>query len=198
MSQSVPPSPSRRPGADSAGETSTEQWIHQGEVLVVVMLLLAGAGIAVTTFSPQRGFHYWAAMMPLFGGVSAYLAWSHARARHENTGTVLRQQLLHWLGALGALQLVFLLKTSGQVEFAALGLGALIVLALSTFLAGVYVDWRLCVVGVLLGGIALVGSFMQQFLWAALIPGVAVLGVGIVAWRRRAARTGTGSGAWGA
>lgn len=159
--------------------------IHQGEALVVILVLLAGGGIGVTTFSPQRGFHYWLAMVPLFGGVAAYLAYERARARGESPAGPLRAQLFHWIGLLGAFQLVFLMKNAGQLEYDALGLVALTVLALTTFLAGVHTDWRLCLVGVLLGAVAAAGAYVQQFAWAVGIPALLLLGVLGFVWIRR-------------
>lgn len=176
-SSSSPPAPKQGP--------SLSRRIHQGELLVVVLILLAGAGIGVTTFSPQRGFHYWLAMVPLFGGASAFLAYEHARARGESPARPLRRQLLHWIGLLGAFELVFLLKSAGQLEYDALGLVALTVLALTTFLAGIHTDWRLCLVGVLLGAVAAAGAFVQQFAWAVGIPALLLVGVLGFVWMRR-------------
>jgi len=159
--------------------------IHQGEALFVALVLFSGVGIGVTTFSRQYGFHFWVAMVPLFGGVAAFLAWVRARERNESTAAALRVQLLHWLGTLAALWLVFLLQTAGQIERDALGLVALTTLALATFLAGVHGDWRLCGVGVLLGGIVVAGAYVQQFAWVVLVPAVALLVVVGFAWLRR-------------
>lgn len=172
-----------------SGELSHQ--IRQGEVLFVVLVLLSGAGIAVTSFSPARGFHYWLAMVPLFGGVSAFLAYSRARARGESPAGPLRAQLFHWVGLLGAFQLVFLMKTAGQLEYDALGLVALTVLALTTFLAGVHADWRLCLVGALLGGIVVAGAFTQQFVWALVVPALLLLAVLGIGWRLRGRRPGS-------
>jgi hypothetical protein len=159
--------------------------IRQGEALFVGLVLLSGVGIGVTSFSPADGFRYWVAMVPLFGGVSAFLAWARARTRGESTGGALRAQAFHWLGVLGALELVFLMKSAGQIEYDALGLFALIALALATFLSGVYTDWRLCAVGVLLGAIVVAAAFIQQVIWVVLVPGFALLVVLLIAWRRR-------------
>jgi hypothetical protein len=124
-------------------------------------------------------------MVPLFGGVSAFLAWVRARNRGESPGGALRAQAFHWLGLLGALELVFLMKTAGQIQYDAIGLFALIALALATFLAGVHTDWRLCAVGVLLGAIVVAAAFIQQIVWVILVPAFALIVVVLIAWRRR-------------
>jgi hypothetical protein len=180
---SAPPSPSSSPAGPPTGELTHR--IHQGEALFVALALLAGIGIGVTNFSPRYGFQYWASMVPLFGGVSAFLAWLRARARGDSPGTAIRAQLFHWLGVLAAIWLVFLLKTAGQLEYDALGLVALVVLSLATFLAGVHGDWRLCGVGLVLGAIAAAGAFAQQVVWLLLVPAFALIVVVVIAWSRR-------------
>ena len=177
--------PSTTPSAAPGETPSLGRSIHRGEALVVILILLAGVGIGITTFSPQRGFSYWLAIVPLFGGVSAFLAYERARARGESPAGPLRAQLFHWVGLLGAFQLVFLLKSAGQLEYDALGLVALTVLALTTFLAGVHTDWRLCLVGLLLGAVAAAGAYVQQVAWAVGIPALLLLAVLGFVWLRR-------------
>ncbi len=185
MSSAVqPPTGPHESTPMSAGSTLSER-IHQGELLFGALVLLSAIGIGVTNFAPERGFQYWAAMVPLFGGVAVFLAWSHARARGDATGAPIRAQIFHWLGVFGAIWLVFLLKTAGQLEYDVLGLVSLLVLALGTFLAGVYADWRLSAVGVLLGAIAAAGAFVQQMIWLAVVPAIILIAVIALAWRRR-------------
>lgn len=177
--------PTSPPSSAPQAHPSLRKRLHQGEALVVALIVLAGVGIGVTTFSPARGFHYWLAMVPLFGGVSAYLAFERARAKGVSPAPALRGQLFHWIALLGAFQLVFLLKNAGQLEYDALGLVALTVLALTTFLAGVHTDWRLCLVGLLLAAVAAAGAYVQQFAWAVVIPALLLLGVLGFVWIRR-------------
>ena len=179
MSSATASPPSAPPRSDLA------QRIHQGEALFIVLLVLSIAGIGVTTFSKQYGFHFWVAMVPLVGGVSAFLAWVRARARGESPAGALRMQAFHWIGTLAALWLVFLLQTAGQIERDALGLIALSTLALATFLAGVYGDWRLCGVGILLGGIVAAAAYVQQLAWVVIVPVLALAVVGVISWQRR-------------
>lgn len=174
---SSPPIPSPR--------TDLARRVRQGEALFVALLVLAIAGIGVTTFSKQYGFHFWVAMVPLVGGVSAFFAWLRARSRGESPVGTLRAQALHWIGTLAALWLVFLLQASGQIERDALGLVALATLALATFLAGVHGDWRLCGVGILLGGIVAAAAYVQQFAWIVIVPALVAAAVGVVVWQRR-------------
>jgi hypothetical protein len=169
----------------SSSQSELVHRVHEGELLFILLVVLSGIGIGVTSFSRPYGFHFWMAMVPLFGGVSTFLAWVRARARGESTGGALRAQLLHWVGTLAAMWLVFLLQTAGQLERDALGLVALVTLSLATFLAGVHGDWRLCGVGLLLGVIAAASAYVQQFAWIVLVPGAALVVLGVFLWLRR-------------
>ncbi len=176
---------SDHPASPAAPSSTFAHRIHQSEALFAALVVLSGVGIGVTSFSPQYGFYFWMAMVPLFGGASAILAVGRERPGGETSAAILRMQVLHWLGAFAALWLIFLLQRAGQLGYDALGLVALATLALSTFLAGVHGDWRLCGVGVLLGGIVVVGSYVQQLAWVLLVPGAALAAFAGTAWLRR-------------
>jgi uncharacterized membrane protein len=59
----------------------------------------------------------------------------------------------------------------------------LIMLALSTFLAGVYLNWRLCVVGILMGFGVIVTAMLDQSVFLILVIAIVIAGVSIF-WRR--------------
>jgi hypothetical protein len=65
------------------------------------------------------------------------------------------------------------------------GLVALLTLALSAFFAGLHSDWRICLVGIVLGGTVAGAAWVEEFLWMILIPFLAAAAVGIVWWRTR-------------
>lgn len=172
-----------------ASHSGLARRLHQGEALFAALVVLSGVGIGVTSFSPQYGFHFWMAMVPLFGGASAILAVGRERPEGGSSATILRTQVLHWLGAFAALWLIFLLQRAGQLGYDALGLVALATLALATFLAGVHGDWRLCGVGVLLGCIVVVASYVQQLAWVLLVPGAVLAAFAGYAWIKRRSAT---------
>jgi hypothetical protein len=40
-------------------------------------------------------------------------------------------------------------------------------------------------VGLLLGGVAIAGAYVQQFAWIVLVPGLLLLVVAVILWTRR-------------
>ena len=67
------------------------------------------------------------------------------------------KQLAHWGAFLGAMLLLHSHFVTDLITGDPLGIVVLILLALATFLDGVYVDWRFCIVGVVLAvGVILV------------------------------------------
>ena len=157
------------------------------EMVVAILVLLSGVGIAINDFSPQNGFRYWLWMAPIFGVISLIGACSRARQKQQPIGTVVWTQILHWGGLSVAVYLVYLLQSTGRMTNEAAGLVALVALALTSFLAGVHYDWRFCVVGAILAATAAVAAIVEQFLWILLVFVILVFIVGIV-WTARRAR----------
>jgi uncharacterized membrane protein YesL len=48
-------------------------------------------------------------------------------------------------------------------------------LALSTFIAGIHLGWRLCLVGGFLGAALVAATYLEEYVWILLIAGLAVL-----------------------
>ena len=162
--------------------------VHLDETVLLGLLLLSGVGIALTDFAPSKGFWYWVAMAPLFWGGGIYMEWSRVKDRGESRFKIIQRQTIHWVGYLVAVHLVFLLNYTGRMNSADAGLVALLVLALSTFFAGVYSDWRLTFVGLFLGSAVAGAALVEEFIWLALIPVVVILVGAIVWWRYRTKR----------
>ena len=159
--------------------------IHLDEIVLLGLLLLSGAGIALTDFAPSKGFWYWVAMAPLFWGGSIFMEWSRVKQRGENRFKIIRRQIIHWVGYLVAVHLVFLLNYTGRMNSADAGLVALLVLAVSTFFAGVYSDWRIIFVSIFLGSAVAGAALVEEFIWLALIPVVVIIVAAIVWWHYR-------------
>lgn len=160
------------------------QAFHTQRVILILLVTLSGVGIAVTDSFPTYGYNYWLAMGPIFCAINVYAAWAHLQDRRPGGVSVLVALLLHWAAFLAAIYLVFLLLRAGRMNNEDAGLVALMALALTTFLSGIYSDIRFCVAGILLGAIVAGGSFVERFLWMLLVPLVALLVLAVVWWRR--------------
>lgn len=154
------------------------------ELGFAALLVVSVVGVAIAEFSARWGFSYWVAMVPLFAAASIYTGWKHSAAGREHWRPVLLRQVLHW-GALGlAVYLIFLLERTGQLNREDAGLVAMLSLALTSLLAGVHFDWRLAVLGALLGVATACTAFVEEFFWVVLVLAV-LAGVVVIVWQRR-------------
>lgn len=158
--------------------------LQANEILLIALIALSAIGIAVTDFSPKYGFWYWMAMVPIFGGFSLYTGWSKAAQQGISASVVIRTQLLHWIGLLVAIVVVFFLLKTGRINNIEAGIIALLMFAFATFLAGVHFDWRYMVVGIILGAAVVGAALVQEFIWMVMIPIVAAIILGIIWWWR--------------
>jgi len=159
---------------------------HVEEVVLVVLVLLSAVGVAVNDQSPASALRYWLWMAPTFGIVSIVAAWWRAARSGTSVMTAVQRQVLHWVGVVGAVCLIYMLQRTGRMENEAAGLTALVVIALASFLAGVHSDWRLMVLGVVLG-ITVVGFAILEtiFIWLVVAAIAALAIAGIVFYLRR-------------
>lgn len=159
--------------------------IRIDEALFLTLIALSTIGIGVTNFWPVESFWYWVAMAVVFGLCSIYLGWAKARKRGEGATRIIRIQVLHWVGLLAALFLIFyLFHPTGRLDYNQLALITLLALALTTFLAGVHFDWRFMVVGVILGLAVAGAAFLESIIWVIIVPVVALIGLAIFWWQR--------------
>lgn len=153
------------------------------EIGFAVLLVLSLGGMAVSDFSRDWGLGYWLVMVPLFAAASVYSGWTRARSRGEGVGAQLARQIVHWGVLALAVWVIFLFERTGRLNREDAGLVALLALALTTILAGVHFDWRLAVLGVLLGAAAGAAALVEEFFWVMLIPAL-VAGLVVLLWQR--------------
>jgi len=116
-----------------------KRYLGPDGVIMILLVLLAIVGIGITDFSPLLSHWYWLAMVVV------------------------------WLSVLVAVNLVYFLFHSGRLDSENTGLVILLILALATFLAGMRQDWRLCLLGVLLGVALILATYLEEFLWIILM-----------------------------
>lgn len=151
----------------------------------MVLVVLSGVGVAINNYSPATAFRYWLWMAPVFGVVSTVAAWSRAQRHGQPIGRIVPTQVLHWLGVVAAVYLIYLLHSTGRMANEAAGSAVLIVLALAAFLAGIYADWRLSVLGVVLGVAAAAFAVLEQIVWLVVLPAMVIGLVALALYMRR-------------
>ena len=160
--------------------------IRKDEIVLLVLIIFSGIGVALTDFNPSRGFWFWVAMGPLFWAGSVFMEWPRVKTAGASRMKMIWVQIIHWLGFLSAIYLVFLLNNTGRLNSADFGLVALLVLALSAFLAGVHGNWRISLVGIFLGIAAAGAAILEEYLWLILIlAGIVFMLLAIILRRKR-------------
>jgi hypothetical protein len=148
---------------------------------LVLMVVLALAGIGVTQVEHSGGKLYWLFLVLVYAAISLGLAWRRHREEDQRFLPLIRVQVLHWLGALVAINIVLFFES---VDIASRGAAAdytLLILALSCFLAGVHINWVYTPLGVVLAVTAVGLGYLDQLSVFVLVVPVAVLAVWVFA-----------------
>jgi hypothetical protein len=142
--------------------------------LYIFMVLWAAVGIGYTDLYPQRAVYFWQLTTLVFAAIAiarVFLLGGPGRT------TLALKQVAHWGAFLVAMLLLHSHTVANLVTGDPLGLVTLMLLALATFLDGVYVDWRFCVVGLVLALGVVVVAFLDNSALAVILLGLAALGV---------------------
>ena len=151
---------------------------------LIAVALLCLAGVAVTDLSPQWGFRYWAAMAGVMAVAGIVMSLSRREEADDGPVRQLLDQTLHWAATLLAFGVLYVFQSQDSVSDDEAGLVGLLLIALSTLLAGLRFDWRLCVYGLVLFAAAIAGTLIEQFFWLFVGPAVVVIGFSLL-WRVR-------------
>ena len=146
-----------------------KRYLGANGVIMIMLMLLAIVGIGITDFSPRLSHWYWLAMVVVVGIACIVMEWSRARKKGLGIGAILKNEVLIWLSVVLAVNLVYFLLHSGRLDSENTGLVILLILALATFLAGLRLGWRLCILGALLGGALILATYLEEFLWIVLM-----------------------------
>jgi hypothetical protein len=124
-----------------------KRYIGPDGVIMILLGLLALVGIGMTDFSPQLSHWYWLAMVMVTGIACVVMEWWRGRKKGLTGMAIIKHEVLIWLGVLVAVNMVYFLLHSGRLDSENTGLVILLILTLATFLVGLRLGWRLCVLG---------------------------------------------------
>ncbi|MFN2168727.1 MAG: hypothetical protein ACK2U9_21040 [Anaerolineae bacterium] len=147
----------------------------------VAMVALAMAAIAYTDASPEASFTLWELVPPAFAIICIGTQWSRTEATTAARLRLLGGQVLHWGTLWLAMQVLRLPLFKVVMTADAMGITALLLAILSTLMAGVYLNWRFFLVGVLMVAALLAVAYLEEAaVTIALLAevGLALLAVG--------------------
>ena len=157
-------------------------------LIVCGLALLVMIGLFLANVNPPRARFYWSAMFPVFGIVNIWHELRTPDRRSEPAWRMVVRQVLHWLGPIVAVRIIFLQLSRGQMDADADALATLLILAVTCFLAGVHLDRSFYWVSAVLAIAVVIGTEVEAYLWmlaalAAVALALAVLAA--IALRRR-------------
>lgn len=144
------------------------------------LILLALGGVGYTDINPAGSHLYWLAMVPVFAGSCLLLEWLHERNRGLQWNRVLRAQLMLWFSLLVGVLLVYMLLHSGRLDNENTGLIVLLLLAMTTFAAGLQLGPLVMLLGAFLGVSLALAAYIERYVWLIML-GV-VIGIALLSY----------------
>jgi len=160
--------------AKAAPDAGKHAWLSGRSLqfwLFCILLGLALIGMGLTQASDGGGALYWLIVLWIYALFSLVRAWLQAKQRDESIWSEIHLHVFHWLGALVAVHIVFVLERNDILARNAASDVAMVVLALASYLAGLHFERLFVLIGIILAIMAVVGAFVEQYtLWLVAIP----------------------------
>ncbi|MFO1039629.1 MAG: hypothetical protein U1E45_22525 [Geminicoccaceae bacterium] len=138
----------------------------------IVMIAAAVFGVAYTDLAPQSARSTWRLLAVLYALIAvAHVFWYDGEEKMKRAGI----QAIHWGAVIWAMFIMNGRMVERLVSDDVAGIVLLQLLALATLLDGLYVDWRLSIVGVVLMLGAGVLAFLDQAALTIAIVGIAAV-----------------------
>jgi hypothetical protein len=156
-------------------------------MIVGVLGAMVMIGLFLANYSSDKALYYWCAMFPLFGVASIAHELTRARADGPAFWSILLRQILHWIGPVIAVKILFMQHARGQMSTDAVALTTVLVLAVTCFLAGVNFESSFLWISALLVLAALIGTEIETYLWLVILLfllGLALAAVAVMMVRR--------------
>ena len=149
--------------------------------IYVVWALIGLCGFALSDFAADSRWigRFWLVAGPAGFCVSAWLGYRASRRAGQGSRRIGVRWALHWATFMAAGALGAALVATGHLQWSAFGSLVVLLLALSYFHAGLYLDRRLLPIGGVLGACYLVTLFIPGYQWTL----AGVLMAGALVWQ---------------
>jgi hypothetical protein len=154
--------------------------------VVLLMLLLGFIGVVLTDISKEGAWNYWRYVAVIYAILSLCLN-RHLKAQGWKT-TILTiwHEIAHWTGLIVATAIVAYFVHVGLLGRFEASILTLLLLALATYIAGVYIESTLLIVGIMLGIFAMGIAFLDAYLYNILLPLTLIVGLVLMVFIHRA------------
>ncbi len=154
-------------------------------VVAIIMLVFAFIGLIVNDFLPTGQWFYWRVLAPVYAAVSIWLSWYASKAEGKITVKQIGLQIVLWLGLMASVLIMTVYVDSGIMGRIEGGFAVLVLVAMTTFAAGLFFDPALTLIGIILGLFAVASGLIQAYLSVIAIPVVIVGAIIVVVIARR-------------
>lgn len=148
----------------------------------LALLALTIAGVAFTSVTHTPLIRYW----ELLAAATAIICIATGWPDYDKNGRfeLIWKQVAHWAAIIVAMRIILLPGIQTMFTGPATGYALLLLLALGTFLAGLNISWHLCVLGFAMALAVPAMLWLKQTAFLALLIAAAIIGIGVVLWRR--------------
>jgi hypothetical protein len=157
-------------------------WRELPYLIVLVMTLI---GVAYTSAARRPLVLYWEVLALTVAAVCIFSGWRHTEGRDARL-RLLWTQVLHWGAFLAAMNIVLLPGVQRVLTASSTGLTLLMLLALGTFVAGIHLSLRICLLGLTMALFVPAIAWLKQSAVFLLLATIAVVGIGLAVWWIRA------------
>ncbi|OGT49096.1 MAG: hypothetical protein A3F17_04010 [Gammaproteobacteria bacterium RIFCSPHIGHO2_12_FULL_41_15] len=158
-------------------------------VVAIIMLVFAFLGLIINDFLPTGQWFYWRVLSPCYAIISVWLTWYVDRSKGTLSGKNVGLQIVLWLGLMASILIMTVYVDSGIMGRIEGGFAVLVLVAMTTFAAGLFFDTSLTIVGIILGLFAVGAGLIQAYLSVIAIP-IVIIGAVIVVIIARRGRNG--------
>jgi hypothetical protein len=138
--------------------------------VALLMLALGFLGVVLTDIESDGAWHYWRALAVIYAALSLALSLYLKHQGLKASLFTIWHEIAHWLGLILAISVVSYFVNIGLISRFVASLQILPLLALATYLAGIYIEMSFIPIGISLGCFAVGIAFLDQYLYNILIP----------------------------
>jgi hypothetical protein len=149
-----------------------------------LILILSMIGVGLIEVSVSWSLYYWFGAYLVTGLL--FIVQDKVSAKERAGGSATMQHVLHWVGAMAALGLVFLFIQTERVDASQAGLIAVLLLGFAVFTDGLRIHLRYMLVGIYLFITAAIMAYVESFIWWFLLLSIALI-VFEIYWMRKSA-----------
>ena len=148
----------------------------------LLMLALGFFGVMITDIKKDGAWEYWRIISVVYALISLVMSWHLKQQGWKVTLLTIWHEIAHWSALIGAIGIASYLVHIGLIGRFEASLLTLLLLALATFLAGIYIEPTLILIGLVLGGFAIGIGFIDTYLYNILLPITVIIAIALIAF----------------